>query len=101
MTTDAPQAETTPNRRLILESRITRGTSSEKENYSRCADKAEAESKTMEKLRTGTMTRLKTCGAMERPKQRAKNWKTLPNAMNRRIIRNTDASEKAETLPSG
>ena len=28
------------------------------------------------------MTRLKTCGAVERPKQRAKNWKTLPNAMN-------------------
>ena len=30
------------------------------------------------------MNRLKTCGAVERPKQRAKNWKTLPNAMNRR-----------------
>ena len=36
------------------------------------------------KLRTGAMTRVKTCGAAERPKQRAKNWKTLPNAMTRR-----------------
>ena len=32
MTTDAPQAETSPNRRLFLESCTTRGTSSEKEN---------------------------------------------------------------------
>ena len=30
------------------------------------------------------MTRVKTCGAVERPKQRAVNWQTLPNAMNRR-----------------
>ena len=27
---------------------------------------------------------MKTCGAVERPKQRAKKWKTLPNSMNRR-----------------
>ena len=32
MTTKAPQAETSPNRRLFLESYTTRGTSSEKEN---------------------------------------------------------------------
>ena len=32
MTTDAPQAETSLNRRLSLESCTTRGTSSEKEN---------------------------------------------------------------------
>ena len=57
MTTDAPQAETSHNPRLSLESCTTRGTSSEKENLLSgrrlnepvMQKKAEAESKTVEK----------------------------------------------------
>ena len=47
------------------------------------------------------MTRLKTCGAVERPKQRAKNWKIRQTPWTEESIRNMDASEKADTLPSG
>ena len=57
MTSDAPQAEISPNRQLFLENCTTGGTSSEKEEptlgrtpeLASRADKAEAESKTVEK----------------------------------------------------
>ena len=82
MTPDAPQAETSPNRRLFLENCTTGGTSSEKEEptlgrtpeLASRAEKAEADPRLWRKLRTGAMTRVKTCGAAERPRQRAENW---------------------------
>ena len=60
MTTDAPQAETPPNRRLSLESCTTRGTSSEKEN-----------------LLSGG--RLNEPVVQKRPKPNSRLWRKTPN----------------------
>ena len=60
MTTDAPQAETSPNRRLSLESCTTRGTSSEKEN-----------------LLSGG--RLNEPVVQKRPKPNSRLWRKTPN----------------------
>ena len=60
MATDAPQAETSPNRRLSLESCTTRGTSSEKENL----------------LSEG---RLNEPVVQKRPKPNSRPWRKTPN----------------------
>ena len=92
MTTDAPQAETSPNRQLFLESCTTRGTSSEKENLlsgGRLNEpvvqiKPKPNPRLWRKTPNQSHDPLEDLRSRGETKQRAKNWKTLPNAMSRR-----------------
>ena len=109
MTTDAPQAETSPNRRLSLESCTTRGTSSEKEKiYSRedserasRAEKAEAEFKTVEKnSEPEPWPAWRPAEPWRDPSKEPRIGKLRQTPWTEESIRNMDASEKADTLPS-